>query len=107
MAKGFYSELPGMRNMPNKYEYPDDMKSTTDEKKAAVKAMNKKALDIAYLYQKVDTRKGYGCIAKACSDKFPGGIVHKSWNFINERFSKSGALSALEIIEEMSKRKLK
>ena len=55
----------------------------------------------------MDTRKGAGCIAKACSDKLPDGIVHKSWTFMHERFAKSVALSVLELIEEMSKSKLK
>ena len=41
VAKGFSSELTGMKEKPNKYDDPDNMKSTTDEEKASVKSMNK------------------------------------------------------------------
>ena len=56
LAKGFSLILTEMRDMPNKCEDPDDMKSTTDEEKASVKAVNKNTSDIVYLYQEVDTR---------------------------------------------------
>ena len=49
VAKGFYSALTGMREMPNKQEDLDDTKSTTYEEKAAVKAMKKNSLYTAYL----------------------------------------------------------
>ena len=41
VAKGFSSELTGMKEKPNKYDDPDNMKSTMDEEKASVKSMNK------------------------------------------------------------------
>ena len=50
VAKGFSSALTGMKEMSNKYEDPDDMKSTTDEEKAAVKSMKRNSLAVAYLY---------------------------------------------------------
>ena len=42
LAKGFSLNLTEIRDMPNKCEDPYDMKSTTDEEKASVKAVNKK-----------------------------------------------------------------
>ena len=83
------------------------MKSTTDEEKAAVKSMKRNSLAVAYLYQAVDTTKYDGCIRKAFSDKLPDGIVHRTWTLLHERFAKSYALSTSELIEEMSKTKLK
>ena len=50
MAKGFSSALTGMKEMPNKYEDPDDTKSTTYEEKVAVKSMKRNSLSVAYLY---------------------------------------------------------
>ena len=49
-ANGFSLELTGMKEMPNKYEDPYDMKSTTDEEKAAVKSMKRNSLAVVYLY---------------------------------------------------------
>ena len=93
--------------MPNKYEDPDDTKSTKYEGKYAMKGMKKISLYIAYLYQTVDTIKVYGCISKAFSDKFPEVILHKIWTLLHEIISKLDALSMLELREEMSKNKLK
>ena len=107
VAKGFSLELTGMKEMPNKYEDPDDMKSTTDEEKAAVKSMRRNSLAVAYLYQAVDTTKYDGCIRKAFSDKLPDGIVHRTWTLLHERFAKSYALSTSELRKEMQKIKLK
>ena len=50
VAKGLSSALNEMRKMANKYEYPDDMKSNTDEEKAAVKSMKRNSLAVAYIY---------------------------------------------------------
>ena len=50
VAKGLSSALNEMKKMANKYEYPDDMKSNTDEEKAAVKSMKRNILAVAYLY---------------------------------------------------------
>ena len=50
VAKGFSSVLTGMNEMPNKYEDPDDMKSTMDKEKATVESMKRNSLDVAYLY---------------------------------------------------------
>ena len=50
MAKGISSALNGMKKMANKYEYPDEMKSTTDEEKADVKSMKRNSLALAYIY---------------------------------------------------------
>ena len=75
-AKGLSSALNGMNYMPNKYEDPDDMKSTTDEEKLAVKAMKKKFLALVHLYQEVYTSKCAGYIAKACSENPPEVIAH-------------------------------
>ena len=47
MAKGLSSALNEMKKMSNKYEYPDDMKSNTDEEKAAVKSMKRNSLSVA------------------------------------------------------------
>ena len=49
-AKGLSSALTGINYTPNKYEDPDDMKSTTDEEKAAVKSMKRNSLAVAYIY---------------------------------------------------------
>ena len=45
-----------------------------------MKDMKKNSLDLAYLHQAVDRSKGDGCLAKACSDKFPEGSEHKAWS---------------------------
>ena len=50
VAKGFSSALTGMKEMLNRYEDPDDMKSNTNEEKAAVKSMKRNILAVAYLY---------------------------------------------------------
>ena len=50
VAKGLSSALNEMKKMANKYEYPDEMKSTTDEEKADVKSMKRNSLAVAYLY---------------------------------------------------------
>ena len=105
--KGFSSALTGMKEMPNKYEDPDDMKSTTDKEKATVKSMKRNSLAVAYLYQAVDTIIGAVCIGKAFSDKLTEGISHKTWTLLHKRFAKLYALSTSELREEMSKIKLK
>ena len=51
VAKGFSSALTGMKEMLNRYEDPDDMKSTTNEENVAVEAMKKNYLYLAYLNQ--------------------------------------------------------
>ena len=55
LAKGFSLVLTETRDMPNKHEDLDNMKSTTDEEKASVKDMKKNTLDIVYLYQASET----------------------------------------------------
>ena len=50
VAKGFSSALTGMNEIPNKYDDPDDMKSTMDEEKATVESMKRNSLYVAYLY---------------------------------------------------------
>ena len=50
VSKEFSLVLTGMKDMPNKYEDPDDTKSTTYEVKDAMKGMEKIRLYAAYLY---------------------------------------------------------
>ena len=57
--------------MPNKYEYPDDTKSTPDGEKEAAKEMEENSLSMAHLYQAVDTSNGARCLTKMCSEELP------------------------------------
>ena len=101
VAKVLSSEMTGIRDIPNKYEGPDDIKSTTDAEKAAVTATKKNSLAIEYLYRALDTSKGAGCLTKTCSDDFPLGIAHKAWVFLHERLSKSYVTSVSELREKV------
>ena len=85
--------------MPNKYEDPDVMNSTTDKENSATKAVKKNSLAMASVYQAVDTSTITGCLAKAHSDEFPEGISHKAWILLHERFYKLDALSTSELRE--------
>ena len=48
--------------------HPDDTKSITDGEKASAKVMEKNSLSMAYLYEKMNTSKCAGCLAKASND---------------------------------------
>ena len=107
VAKESSSSLTGMKYMPNKYEDPDNMKSTTHEEKSAANSKKKISLAITYLYQSVNTSKvldGLPSLAVMISLKY---FSHKVWIFLHERFANLDTLSVTELRDEISKIKLK
>ena len=105
--KNFLEALEGDPALPATRQAPESMPTSTEDEKAAKKAVKENDLAMVFLTASVKSPRAKACVARSKSTGYPSGVAHVALENLNQRFAKVDSFTATEMRIKLSKIKMK